>query len=97
MKNIQVIDGAANCTYDVFSIADENFALLFPAPGQDVEFADEFFLRAGTSAKEIYSRLWQVRANKKTLTGIHGTLFCGLEVKKQFYPTKREDEMVTVI
>lgn len=97
MKNIQVIDGAENCTYDVFSIPDEDFALLFPAPGQDVEFADEFFLRAGTSAKEIWSRLWQFRANKKTLTGIHGTLFCGLEDKKQFYPTKREDEMVTGI
>lgn len=95
MKNVQVIDGADNCTYDVFSISDDDFVMLFPIEGQDVEFADEFFSRAGLVAKEVWLRLWRVRANKKILNGIHGTVFCGLELKKRFYPTKREDEMVT--
>ena len=40
MKNIQVIDGAVNCVYDVFAATDEEFALIFP-PGQGVAFIDE--------------------------------------------------------
>jgi len=28
MKNIQVIDGAANCTFSIFQATDEEFALL---------------------------------------------------------------------
>ena len=35
MKNIQVIDGAENCVYDIFSATDEEFALIFEA-GADV-------------------------------------------------------------
>ena len=95
MKNIQVIDGAQNCSYEVFSISDADFALLFPLPDQDVEFSDEFFARLGAAAQQVWSRLWRDKADKKKLTGIHGTLFCGLAEKKQFYPTKREAEMIT--
>ena len=34
MKNIQVIDGALNCTFSIFQAADEEFALLFPEARQ---------------------------------------------------------------
>jgi hypothetical protein len=34
MKNIQVIDGALNCTFSIFEATDEEFALLFPEPGR---------------------------------------------------------------
>jgi len=30
VKNIQIIDGAQNCVYDIFSATDEEFALVFP-------------------------------------------------------------------
>jgi hypothetical protein len=40
MKNIQVIDGAENCVYDIFAATDEEFSLIFPR-GQDVAFIDE--------------------------------------------------------
>jgi hypothetical protein len=33
--------------------------------------------------------------DKKSVAGIHGTLFCGLEIKKRYYPSKREAEMTT--
>lgn len=60
MKNIQVIDGAINCSYDIFAVG-----------------------------------VWKKRQNKKTITGIHGTLFYDLiEEKKKFYPTNRENEMI---
>ena len=80
MKNVQVIDGARNCSYDIFAVADEDFCALFPLPNQDVEFAEDFFARLGDAdADKIYGRLWSSRLNKKTLNGIHGTLFVGLE------------------
>jgi|GEM_PF-2911166 len=32
MKNIQVIDGAQNCTFSIFQATREEFSLLFPGP-----------------------------------------------------------------
>lgn len=31
MKNIQVIDGALNCTFSIFQATDGEFRLLFPS------------------------------------------------------------------
>lgn len=33
MPNIQVIDGADNCTYDVFFASPESFKEIFPVEG----------------------------------------------------------------
>jgi hypothetical protein len=95
MKNVQVIDGALNCTYDVFSVTLEDFLRVFPGPGQDIEFVEELFRREGKAAQELFQRLSALRVDKKNIHGIHGTLFCGLEEKRRFYPTKREAEMTT--
>ena len=40
MKNIQVIDGAQNTTFSIFQATDDEFALLFPEPRQDLQYAD---------------------------------------------------------
>ena len=40
MKNIQVIDGAENCVYDVFAASDETFALIF-THNTDIAFAED--------------------------------------------------------
>lgn len=96
MKNIQVIDDAINCTYDIFSIEESDFYEIFP-DGNDIEFEDDLFKRFGdVKAKELLSKLWVNRLDKKTIMGIHGTLFFGYycEDKKPFYPTKKESEMV---
>ena len=97
MPNIQVIDGAQNCTYDVFEIAEVDFREIFPSDGQDVEFIEDFEARAGRDrAALLLSRVWDRRIDKKRVMGIHGTLFYELrEIKKRFYPTKREAEMST--
>ena len=92
-KNVQVIDGATNCTYDIFSTPEEDFALIFPN-GQDVEFIEDFWVRVGEAeARRIQRAMWDSREDKKTVQGIHGTLFYQLELKKKYYPTKREAEM----
>jgi hypothetical protein len=47
------------------------------------------------AAQRVWDRLWATRIDKKQVHGVHGTLFCGLDVKKRFYPTERESEMIT--
>jgi hypothetical protein len=92
MKNIQVIDGALNAVYDVFSATDEEFALIFP-PGQDVAFIDEVMARGPRAdLDKAFERIWQRRIPKAKAIGIHGLLFYELEHKKKYYPTRRDEE-----
>lgn len=97
MKNIQVIDGAENCTYEVYSIRDESFLEIFPNE-QDVEFVDDFIERVGSVlSQKILNELWEGRQDKKQILGIHGTLYYEMDFKKKYYPSKKEDEMQIVI
>ena len=94
MKNIQVIDGAVNCVYDIFAATDEDFALLFPA-GEDVAFIKEVSSRADPARlEEAFSRLWQRRVRKCDVSGIHGLLFYELDHKAAYYPTRRDEEAI---
>ena len=90
MKNIQVIDGAMNCPYSIFSVTDEEFLILFPAPGQDVEFIEDVILRAGDlELGKIMEVVWKRLVRKPDVCGIHGTLFYELIHKKKYYPDKK--------
>ena len=90
MKNVQVIDGARNCTYSIFAATDREFHRLFPR-GQDIAFIDEVTDRLGTAAIEpILTRLWKRPVMKASARGISGTLFYGLPGKKSLWPTRRE-------
>jgi hypothetical protein len=94
MKNIQVIDGANNAVYDIFSSTDEEFALIFP-PGEDIAFSDEVWTRADYDAlAAAFTAIWSRRVPKVQVQGIHGLLFYGLEDKKQYYLTRRDEEAV---
>jgi len=96
VKNIQIIDDAINCTYDIFAIDESIFCEIFLGD-QDVEFEDDLFKRLGEiEAKKLLSILWDNRVDKKLVSGIHGTLFFGYccDEKRPFYPTKIESEMV---
>jgi hypothetical protein len=96
VKNIQVINGADNCTYDIYAATDEEFEEIFPN-GTDVEFSEDFFERVGEKRGiEITHPLWKRAVNKKEAEGIHGTLFYKLHHKKRYYPTKKESEMVAL-
>ncbi len=92
MKNIQVIDGAANAAYDIFQATDEEFALIFP-DGTDIEFIQDFIDRVGEAvAGTVLKALWSRLQEKKSIQGLHGTLFYELEFKKPFYPNKRDSD-----
>jgi hypothetical protein len=94
MKNIQVIDGAENSVYDIFAATEEEFALIFPA-NQDVAFIDEVMARGPErNLNEAFTRIWGRRVPKNEAMGIHGLLFFEHEDKKQYYPTRRDEEAI---
>ena len=92
MKNIQVIDGALNCVYDIFQATDEEFNAIFPA-GEDVAFIDEVYLRGSKeSLDRAFNAIWTRRVPKIQALGIHGLLFYELEGKKSYYPSRKDEE-----
>jgi len=98
MKNIQVIDGADNCTYSIFAISDDDFKIIFPEEEQDVEFNTDLEARMNKQdLVELSQRLWKKPIDKKSVNGIDGTVFYNLEEKKKYYSTKKEKEIKTII
>ena len=94
MKNVQVIDGAENTVYDIFSATDEEFDLVFPS-GQDVAFSDEVWKRGPEALLQAaFAEIWKRPVRKRDANGIHGVLFYGLENKKKYYPTRKDEEAV---
>ena len=98
MKNIQVIDGAINCVYDIFAATDEEFSLIFPND-TNIAFSDEIFERAKRKRQSkklltVMENLWKRPVRKSEANGIHGIIFYQLEIKKQFYPTRKDEEAV---
>ncbi len=91
MKNIQIIDGAPNCTFSIFQATPDEFALLFPEPGQDVQFAEDFERQPDQKAiGAALSALWERPIRKADAMGIHGTIFYALERYRAVYPGKSE-------
>lgn len=94
MKNIQIIDGADNCVYDIFAATTEEFSLIFPT-GQDVAFIEEVLARGHEEELgDVFTRIWQRRIPKREAMGIHGLLFYELDQKMKYYPTRKDEEAV---
>ena len=94
MKNIQVIDGARNCVYDIFAATEEEFDCIFKH-GQDIAFSDDVWATGDAAVlKRAFECIWQRRVPKSQVAGIHGTLFYGLPEKKQYYPTLKDEEAI---
>ncbi len=99
LKNVQIIDGAQNCTYDIYAFPDDVFDLIFPEPGQDIEFIEDFIDRDGSKIpNDVWAKIWESRVDKPDVVGIHGTLFYELrDQKKKYYPDKRDEGMIVVL
>ena len=94
MKNLQIIDGAINCVYDIFSATDEEFELIFPH-GKNIAFIDEVYLNTDSQLLDAaFQNIWKRPVKKSEAHGIHGTIFYEFEEKKIFYPTRRDEEAV---
>ena len=93
MKNILVTDAAQNCSFSVCAVQEEDFAILFRAPGQDVEFVEDLIARiGGAEAGRVVLRSTTRRIHKRDAVGIHGTLFFGFPERRKHFPNKREDD-----
>ena len=94
MKNIQVIDAALNCVYDIFAATDEEFALILPHK-QDIAFIDDVLATGNTPALDnVLNNIWRRRIPKFNVHGIHGPLFYQNEHKKAYYPTRRDEKAI---
>jgi hypothetical protein len=59
VRNIQIIDGAANATFSIFQATEDEFALIFPN-GRDMEIAEDLVQRIGEDkAGRMLCALWE--------------------------------------
>ena len=94
MKNIQLIDGAVNCSYSIYAIPDKAFRQLFPSPGQDIEFIEDVVARLGKrKVGALMKYTYNSHLSKSEVCGIHGTLFFEMSNRKAFYPNKRDSDI----
>lgn len=87
MKNVQVIDGAVNCTFGIFQAKEAEFALIFPAVGQDIEFAEDL----APQAVHALVAVWDRPVRKQDANGIHGTLLYQFEERREHFPATKRD------
>jgi hypothetical protein len=92
VKNIQVIDGADNATFNIFQATDKEFASIFPGLGQDIEVVEEYVSRVGkVEATKTLSRLWERPIYKHDVQGIHGTLYYDWKENAASLPESRRE------
>ncbi len=92
MKNIQIIDGASNATYNLFQATDDEFAEIFPGSGQDIEVVEDYVRRVGEDeARKTLSKLWERPIYKHDAKGIHGTLYYDYKEKARYLPESRRE------
>lgn len=98
MKNVLIIDGARNCEYSIFAMAENEFKIVFPGDRQNVEFIEDLVERIGEeNIAGLLTPVWKRQVEKPDAMGIHGILFYQLYWKKKFYPTKNDREMVLAL
>lgn len=94
MKNIQIIDGAQNCVYDIFAATDDEFSLIFPNE-TDIAFIEEIYASGdGQALDAAFNNIWKRRIRKRDAQGIHGIVFYELPDKMVYYPTRKDEEAV---
>ena len=95
MKNIQIIDGAANSTFDIYQIPDELFQQIFPAE-TDIAFQNDVEIQFQNYGygDEIWETVYQHKIAKKNVIGIHGTLhLTGSNTFKKYFPRMKEADI----
>ena len=86
MKNIQIIDGAANATFSLFQATEDEFAAIFPDGREMILVEDVIALLGEDGAGRVLERLWGRPILKREVVGIHGTLFYESEHRREYLP-----------
>jgi len=95
MKNIQIIDAALNCSYDIFEVSNEQYRVIFPT-SNDIAFIEDVIAKLGEESADIlFYNIWKLKPQKKEcVNGIHGTLFIDLLYKKKYYPNNKQSDLI---
>ena len=89
MPNIQIIDGAENCTYEIFAATEEEFELIF-GDGQEVIFIEDIMVRGDQEQLDsAFTAIWARPLEKTRVDGIHGTILYEQYHKKEYFPDGR--------
>src|SRR5262249_39835996 len=92
LRNIQIIDGAANATFSLFQVTDDEFAQIFPTIGQDMEIWEDFSERVGEAqANLILNPVSDRPILKRDAHGIHRTLYSDYQSRRQHMPTSKRE------
>jgi hypothetical protein len=70
VKNIEIIDGALNSRFEIYTIDDETFSLLFPK-GQDEIYLEDLS-EALQNDVAFWERMYAHEVDRHSVTGIHG-------------------------
>jgi hypothetical protein len=91
MKNIQIIDGARNSTFEIYEVPDSLYAKIF-REGTDVAFLNDV---EQVLEERDWMRVYKKKIDKKQVCGIHGTLhLTGSNCSKDYFPTRKEAEVL---
>lgn len=93
MKNIQVIDRAANATFSIFQATEDEFSAIFPGEHQDIELIEDFIKRCGGDDRAglILTPIWERPILKRDALGIHGSLYYNYEDRRHYLPTTKRE------
>ena len=92
MRNIQIIDKADNCVYDIFQIEESGFELDFKN-NSDIAFIEDLERRQDwLEISSVLEKMRLKRIPKIKADGMHGIIFYGLLSKRKYYPTLRDEE-----
>lgn len=86
MKNIQIIDSAANATFSLFQATDEEFAEIFPDGREMILIEDVIGLLGEDATGRVLGPVWDRPILKRDAIGIHGTLFYESEHRREHLP-----------
>jgi hypothetical protein len=91
MKNIQIVDGAANATYSLFQVTEDEFAAIFP-DNRDIEVIEDMIERLGEDeAGRVLAPIWNRPVLKRDAMGIHGTLFYDNDLRREHIPASKRE------
>lgn len=90
-KNLMIIDGAANCSFDIYKISEEEYRFIFATDGQELQFIDALVESRGRekireALKDVYNACYM---NKGLVEGVHGTLFYERSERRELFPNLR--------
>lgn len=91
MKNVQIIDGAANATFSIFQVTDDEFAAIF-TDESEMEIIEDVIARLGEEeAHRTIAPMWDRPILKREVSGVHGTLFYDSEHRREHLPQSRRE------